>query len=205
MAVPSPRKSNKDDTVPEPASNDETSNTPDDRKGRPTPSRKEREAANRRPLVANNRKAATKAAREKERTERNREYEAMKTGDVANYPYRERGPVKAYIRDYVDARWNIGEYFLLSALFLLIVSIVTTRWVLVALTAMGLVYVFGLLAIGDTIVMWRILKKRLRKKFGDARIDAERGLGLYAASRALQFRRWRMPRPLNAKHGHYPD
>ncbi|GAA2246968.1 DUF3043 domain-containing protein [Rarobacter faecitabidus] len=175
------------------------------RKGRPTPSRKDAQAANRRPLVAGDRKSATKAARDKERIERNREYAAMKSGDISNFPLRERGPVKAYIRDYVDARWNLGEYFLVTAIVLLIVSVVTAKMTLVALIAMGLVYVYGILAIGDTILMWVQLKKRIKAKFSEQTLAGERSLGLYAASRALQFRRWRMPRPRFDKHGNYPE
>lgn len=181
---------------------------PDDnpgRKGRPTPSRKEAEAANRRPLVAGDRRAAVKNARTKARTERDREYAAMKSGDVANYPYRERGPLRAYIRNYVDARWNLGEYFLVAAIVLLLVSVVFSRMTLLALTAMGLVYVYGILAIGDTILMWVQLKKRLKARFGETELSGHKGLGLYAASRALQFRKWRLPRPIHAKHGHWPE
>ncbi|TQK75842.1 DUF3043 family protein [Rarobacter incanus] len=174
-------------------------------KGHATPSRKEAEAANRRPLVANDRKAAAKAARDKDRIERDREYHAMKVGDVAHYPVRERGPVKAYIRDFVDARWNLGEFFLVSAIVLLILSVVTNKWPVISLASMGIVYVYGILAIGDTFVMWFQLKKRLKAKFSEHTLSTERSLGIYAASRALQFRRWRMPRPRFDKHGNYPE
>ena len=34
------------------------------------------------------------------------------TGDEANLPLRDKGPAKRFIRDYVDARWNVGEFML---------------------------------------------------------------------------------------------
>ncbi|MCB2777002.1 DUF3043 domain-containing protein, partial [Listeria monocytogenes] len=48
-------------------------------KGRPPPSRKEAEAANKRPLVPTDRKAAAKDARTKARIQRDLEYKAMQT------------------------------------------------------------------------------------------------------------------------------
>ena len=34
----------------------------------------------------------------------------MKTGDLNNLPYRDRGPVKKYIRDFVDARQRLRDW-----------------------------------------------------------------------------------------------
>ena len=71
-------------------SNDSTVEVPDedstlpastsDKKGRPTPKRKDQEAANRRTLF-DDPKAAKKADREKARLQREREYQAMREGD----------------------------------------------------------------------------------------------------------------------------
>lgn len=59
-------------------------------KGRPTPKRKDAEARNLRPLVPENTKEQRKLAKQKLRERENREYEAMRTGDLNNMPKAER-------------------------------------------------------------------------------------------------------------------
>lgn len=170
-------------------------------KGRPTPKRKEAEAANKRPLVPDDRRAAAKAARVKQRQSREIEYQAMKSGDEKNLPPRDRGPVRRYVRNYVDARRNVAEYFLfVAAVFLVLTFVANQARNLAALAIVG-VYVVVLIAILDSFIMWRMLKKRLVAKFGpDAVI---RGTAMYAVMRAFQIRRARLPKPM-VKHGEYP-
>lgn len=173
------------------------------KKGRPTLSRKEAEAANRRPLVVTDRRAAGKAARAKDREVRDREYQALRSGDTAHLPLRDRGPVRQYIRDYVDARWSLGEYFLIVAVVLLVISILSgSNNLLMVISTLG-IYLLAIFVLVDTYLMWRSVKRRLIAKFGEDRM--ERGLAMYAVSRTLQFRRWRLPRPTQARHGVYPD
>jgi hypothetical protein len=50
-------------------------------------------------------------------------------------------------------------------------------------------------------VLGFVIRKRLAQKFGADRI--ERGVKLYAAMRALQFRRLRLPKP-QVRRGQYP-
>lgn len=170
-------------------------------KGRPTPKRKVSEAANKRPLVPDDRRAAAKAARAKQRAQRDVEYQAMKTGDEKHLPYRDRGPVKRYVRNYVDARRNVAEYFLFVALAFLVVTLFGAVIESIALFAILGVYVVVIVAIVDTFVMWGGLKKRLHAKFGES-VEL-RGIGRYAAMRAFQIRRARLPKPM-VKHGEYP-
>lgn len=170
-------------------------------KGRPTPKRKVAQAANKRPLVPDDRRAAAKAARAKQRAARDVEYQAMKTGDEKNLPYRDRGPVKRYVRDMVDARRNVAEYFLFLALAFLVVTLFGNQIPELAVFAILAVYVVVVVAIVDTYIMWRSLKKRLVAKFGEG-VEL-RGIGRYAAMRAFQIRRARLPKPM-VKHGQYP-
>lgn len=172
------------------------------KKGRPTPTRREAQAANKRPLVPDDRRAAAKAARAKQREVREREYKAMQTGDDKNLPYRDRGDVRRYMRDYVDARWNIGEIFLFLALLFLVVTFAAQRNAVLALGALIALYLVVLLAIVDAFIMWRMLKKRLIAKFGEEHIV--RGTAMYAVMRAFQIRRARLPKPM-VKHGQYPS
>ena len=49
--------------------------------------------------------------------------------------------------------------------------------------------------------MWRTLKRQLLAKFGAEQV---KGLRMYAAMRAFQVRRWRLPRPVIPR-GQYPS
>jgi len=170
-------------------------------KGRPTPKRKVSEAANKRPLVPNDRRAAAKSAREKQRAVRDREYQAMQTGDERYLPPRDKGPVRRYVRDHVDARWNLGEFFLPVALVFIVMSLLTAQNQALAFFTVMALYVIVLLTIVDAFVMWRGLRKRLVRKFG----EVPRGTVMYAVMRAFQLRRARLPKPAHKKHGVYPE
>lgn len=170
-------------------------------KGRPTPKRRTAQAANRRPLVPTDRKAAAKAARLAQREARDRQYRAMQTGDERFLPVRDRGPVRRYIRDSVDARRNLGEYFLPIALVFVVLTVVFAQDVLVSGLIMVLLYAVVLVTILDAFLMWRRLKKKVVARFGPDSL--ERGLGMYAGMRVFQLRRGRLPRP-QVKHGEHP-
>ena len=142
-------------------------------KGRPTPKRKDAQAQNLRPLVPKDREASRKAAKARMRERENAEYDAMQKGDINHMPKAERLPWRIYIRDYVDARFNLGEY-----LFAVII---------------------------DVVIMWRKLKKKLIEKFGEQSVSKGMRSGSYAWSRAIQMRRWRLPKPRYDKRGHWPE
>ncbi len=170
------------------------------RKGRPTPKRSVAQAANKRPLVPNDRRAARQQAKAKLREQRNREYQAMLNGDETHMPARDRGPVKRYVRDHVDARWNLGEFFLPVAFVFILINLFATQLPDLAILVLLALYLVVLVTIVDAVVMWLGLKKRLVAKFG----EVPRGTAMYAVMRAFQLRRSRLPRPTSKKHGNYP-
>lgn len=170
-------------------------------KGRPTPKRKEAEAANKRPLVPTDRKAATKDGRSKAREQRALEYEAMRTGDERNMPAKDRGPVRRFCRDYVDARFNLGEFFLPAAAVFLVLQFTLARTPLAFIAILAL-YVYILASMLDAFFLWRGLRKRLAAKFGEAS-TLPRGLAMYSILRAFQIRPSRMPKP-QVKRGQKP-
>nr|WP_230323024.1 DUF3043 domain-containing protein [Cellulomonas hominis] len=182
---------------------EETPGLIDARKGRPTPKRKAAEAANRRPLVPQDRKAAAKDARAAQRAERDKQYAAMQTGDERYMPAKDKGPVRRYIRQYVDARWSLGELFLPVAIVMLLLNMLLTS-VSPELAFLGLIvlYLFIIGMVVDVVIMWRKLRKKLAAKFGDA--AQQRGLMMYAVTRVFQIRRARLPKP-QVKHGDYPE
>ena len=84
-------------------------------KGAPTPRRKDQVAARQRPLVPNDRKAAREASRAAMREERLKTRAALDTGDERYLPLRDKGPNRRFVRDVVDARWNVGEFVMIAA------------------------------------------------------------------------------------------
>ena len=78
-------------------------------KGRPTPTRKEREAANKRPLVGNKSKEARLADRERQKTEREKARKLAIAGDDRYLLARDRGPQRKVIRDVLDNRYTLIE------------------------------------------------------------------------------------------------
>lgn len=177
-------------------------------KGRPTPKRKDAQARNLRPLVPADSAAARKRAKQRMRERENIEYEAMRTGDINKMPKAERLPWRIYVRDYVDARFNIGEFFIPVALVILIASVILTAvWPnpMVTLILMVVLYVYLFAIIIDVVVMWHKLKKLLVDKYGEQAVAKGMRTGSYAWSRAIQMRRWRLPKPRYKKRGHWPE
>lgn len=172
-------------------------------KGRPTPTRKEAEARNKRPLVPADRRAAAREARAKARVQRDLEYQAMRSGDERYMPARDRGPVRRYVRDSVDSRWNLGELFLpLAALFLMLQFVTARSAPTIAVASLLVLYVYILASVADGWLMWRGLRKRVVAKFGESALP--RGLAMYAVLRAFQVRPSRLPKP-QVKHGQRPS
>ncbi len=171
-------------------------------KGRPTPRRKVSQAANRRPLVPLDRKAAAREERARRRVARDLEYRAMQSGDERHMPLRDRGPARRYVRDHVDARRSLGEFFLPVAFVMLILQTVTaTTWAAVAFALTLVLYLYILATVVDAVILWRGLKKRLVARFGAEALP--RGLAMYAVTRTFQLRRLRMPKP-QVKRGQFP-
>lgn len=168
-------------------------------KGHATPTRKEKEAARKRPLVSTDRAAARKQARAQMQLQRDKARIGLANGDEKYLPARDRGPQKRYVRDYVDARFSIGE-MLLPFLFVVIIATIIPSQEIVAILYI-IVYGFIFVALADVIVMGFLLKRRLAEKFGADRVEKFR---FYAAMRALQLRMMRLPKP-QVKRWQFPS
>jgi hypothetical protein len=165
-------------------------------KNRPTPRRRDQEAANKRPLIVTDRKAAAAQDKVARRAAMAKQRQGMLTGDERYLPVRDKGPRRRFIRDSVDARWNLGEFMLPVMLLVLLLSFIKTPWALLAV----FILVYGLIALAviDALLMWMRTKKKITQKFG----GAERGDAMYAIMRAFQMRRTRMPKPQVARGQH---
>ena len=165
-------------------------------KNRPTPSRREQETARKRPLVPKDRKAAAGQSREASRLARAKQRAALLSGEESALPARDKGPVKRFIRDSVDARRNIGEFMLPVMVVVLALTFVPAIFKSAAswatLIVVTLVYALVVVGVLDTFLMWRRTKANVVAKFGQA---PPRGSAMYAVMRAFQMRRSRLPRP----------
>jgi Flp pilus assembly protein TadB len=116
--------------------------------------------------------------------------EAYMRGDENALPIRDRGPVRRFVRDEVDARRSVGEFFMPIIFIVLLLSVVPNMTVNVI--AIILMYTVLLYAVVDGFFLSRKLKKQIATKFPEANT---KGLGMYGWLRSTQMRRLRAPKP----------
>ena len=168
-------------------------------KGHATPTRKEKEAARKRPLVANDRAERRRREREAAAVERERARVGMANGEQKYLPVRDRGPQRKFVRDYVDARWSIGELLLPTIVIFFITSFFPSDSI-VQLVGFGIMWLVLVASVIDAVIVGNILKGKLAAKFG----SMDKGSRFYAAMRMVYFRQMRLPKP-QAKCGEFPS
>jgi len=165
-------------------------------KGRPTPRRRDREAELKRPLVANNKKESrARLAQQRERARL-----GLAAGEERYLPQRDKGPQRKWVRDYVDARWNFGE-FLIPVMFAVIIATFLPS-LQAQFIAISVLWGFFILTILDSVMVGKQVRKGLRLKYGEEHV--ENGVRWYAAMRALQMRGLRLPKA-QVKRGEKPQ
>ena len=170
---------------PSPTTTSATS-TKEGGKGRPTPSRREAEAAARaRAKAPRDKKEATKAQRAFKSEQSQRIRAAMKSGDERYLPARDKGPVRRFVRDYVDARLCLAELLLPMLLI-----IILTGGINPSLSASIQSATLVLVALDTGLLIFR-LRRELRRRFPD---EITKGAVGYAVLRSLQIRWLRMPK-----------
>lgn len=159
-------------------------------KGRPTPSRKEAEAA------AKARAKVPRTRREQMLAQRNAKGESsktvragMKAGDERYMMARDKGPVRRFIRDFVDSRFSFVELMVP----LLIVTLILGYSGNTYLVGVGNTVLIGtvLLVFLDIFLMRFKLRRELARRFPD---EPVKGTTYYAIMRALQMKFMRMPK-----------
>lgn len=163
-----------------------------DGKGRPTRSRREAEAARKqamkRPLTRRERMRRDKQRRQGQRQKQLAALEGK--GDEAYLPGRDKGPVRALVRDYVDRRRSMAEYMLPLLLLILVLSFVRSPTVVTIVFALWTTTILATV-LDEIILVWG-LRRELQRRFDPGQF---KGAVLYGVLRSTQLRRTRRPRP----------
>lgn len=166
---------------------EDTAESPATGKGKPTPTRAEAEAARK---AALNPVLDKKAERAAQREARERARLGLLAGDERYFPARDRGPVKAFVRDFIDSRLTVGEVFLPAAFLVIILTMVPNKAVLnIAYPAWFATFTLMLV---DTLIVSLRLSGRLAKQFDPAE---RKGAIFYGILRVTQMRKLRVPPP----------
>ncbi|MBT2525691.1 DUF3043 domain-containing protein [Streptomyces flavidovirens] len=168
-------------------------------KGRPTPKRAVAQSQRRNGAAApSNRKEAMKRQREARRADLARQREALASGDERYLPARDKGPVRRFVRDFVDSRFCVAEFFLPLAVVILVLSMIRMSNIqnIALLLWLGVI----VMIVVDSIGLVIRLKKQLNERFPN---EPKRGAVAYGLMRTLQMRRLRLPKP-QVKRGERP-
>ncbi|WP_216895109.1 DUF3043 domain-containing protein [Nocardia alni] len=175
-------------------------------KGRPTPKRRDAEARHRGPVApapmtqkeARARRKATRGSRsDRKAASTDRRAAAadrrarMLAGEEKYLLPRDRGPVRGYVRDLVDARRNLVGLFMPLALVMIVAMFLTP--VIQGYVTLAMIVMLVFMA-GEGLVLGRIINRRVRERFPDSS-DSVVSLGWYGFVRATQIRRMRAPKP----------
>jgi hypothetical protein len=146
-------------------------------KGRPTPSRKEAEAAARaRAKVPRTRKEQA-AQQRRLKSESSRSLRAdMKAGKILLA--RDQGPVRSFLRDFVDSRFSFAE--------------IVIPLMIVSLFIPALVFPLFIVLVIDLLVLRFKVRKQMAQRFPG---EPLKGTTYYTLSRAMQMKFMRMPKP----------
>jgi len=167
------------------------SESTESKKGRPTPKRKEAQAARKVSSIAPASTKAEKArAKEAAKSARIAQRAAYLRGDESALPLRDKGPVKKYVRNYVDSRRSIGEYFLPVIFVVLFLTLIPSK--IFQLGSIAVMYTVLLVSVVDGFLLTRKLKREVSAKFPGAEL---KGIGMYGWLRSTQMRRMRTPKP----------
>lgn len=160
-------------------------------KGRPTPKRSDAEKRRRHPITApTNRKDAYKRVRERQSSERVKAREGMSRGEEKYLLKRDRGPVRKLARNYVDSRRTVGSYLMYAMFAIVMLSLLpipAARLLVLFAPPVLLVVVFA-----EGLLLSRGIKRLAAERHPD---EDTGGVGMYAAMRAMQIRRLRVPSP----------
>lgn len=161
----------------------------DEGKGRPTPSRRDAEAARKARLKPpRTRKEVAKRDRQRRNEQRTKMRESMATGSTRYLPPRDQGPVRRFARDFVDSRRSVAQYLLPLLMVILLLSFIPQ---LLGVQAAVWALTIALTTVDTMWLYWRF-RREVRRRFEPSQIKGATG---YALLRSSQMRRLRLPKP----------
>ncbi len=116
----------------------------------------------------------------------------MQRGEDWALPAKDRGPVRALARDFVDSRRRLSEFYMYAVFVLLLIMFFIKNVALQSSVVPGLVIVMILAMVIEGIFLGRKIRKLAAERLPG---ESTRGIALYSAMRALQIRRLRVPKP----------
>ena len=159
-------------------------------KGRPTPTRREAEAlAKAKARAPRTRKEQMQRERQVKSESSSKIRSAMKSGDERYLLPRDKGPVRRFIRDFVDSRFSIVE--LLIPLLLVTLVLGYSGSERLRAISSTLILATMLVTLFDILMMRRRLSKELDRRFPDG---DTKGTTYYAITRSMQMRFMRLPK-----------
>ncbi|MFN8194896.1 MAG: DUF3043 domain-containing protein [Nocardioidaceae bacterium] len=162
-------------------------------KGRPTPTRREAEAAARARAKQPRTRKELAAAQRASRTDASQKMRAaMRSGDDRYLPPRDRGPVRRFIRDFVDSRFQFIQVLLPMLLVALVLPWVSGGSERVLVFSNMLTLTSLVLVVYDVVMLRFRLRRELTKRFPD---ESLKGTTSYAVMRSMQLKFTRQPKP----------
>jgi hypothetical protein len=175
-------------------------------KGRPTPKRRDAQGSRRGPVapppktqreaIKRSKEGAKSLTKDERRALSAERRERMMRGDDAYLMARDKGKIRAFVRDKVDQRRNLAGLLMPLAVLSFVVLIIPNAYVQTFGPMVLLIMILA--AVADGVVFGRRLAKEVRREFsnGDGTTLSRNGraLGFYAFNRAVMPRRWRVPR-----------
>ncbi|MBC2680949.1 DUF3043 domain-containing protein [Corynebacterium anserum] len=187
------------------------------KKGRPTPKRNEverkvgsrrtaydaptssAEARKRRKELKNSMskeeyKAMKQREREESARERRRINERMMAGDEEYLMARDKGPEKRFVRNWVDSRRFLMNFFLPLTFIVIIIMLLGMRNAAIANLASIVMLVLFAIMLAEGLIMGRRVNREVNARFRN-NPHSKFSLGMYAFTRATMIRRMRTPAP----------
>ncbi|MGD9988979.1 DUF3043 domain-containing protein [Pseudonocardia sp.] len=169
-------------------------------KGRATPKRRDAQSAARRPATPapRTRKEASAYAKANRPSKEARRAAAaerrarMDAGDDRYLLPRDRGPVRAYIRDVIDSRPHLVGMFMPLAILVLVAVVLPVPAIQQYLSLFCLLALVVMIAEG--VILAITTTRKARARFPGETIGAL-GTGWYCFTRASQVRKLRVPKP----------
>ena len=116
----------------------------------------------------------------------------MRRGEEWALPAKDKGPVKALARDYVDSKRRFSEFYMYGLFLLVILLFFSSHNPVVSSDLPLVLLLMVVVMLIEGFFLGRKLKALAAERYPG---ESTRGLRIYAAIRGLQIRKLRFPKP----------